>query len=161
MKSKIQKLAVDIAAFDADVGAEVLRLTEVLAFVSNVKTAAADFSRNLVTNGPNLWTFTILPYFPVKRAYREDINCLVIRPAWRPLEASLGKIASSYPTVATTVDRELSWMAQQFNIEIPQNIRTILVAHSQEQAEKRWGMDPLMIKERLIPLDGALPRDVL
>lgn len=180
---EVQKLAVELASFgDHEAGAGMLRLAEVLATTPGVdKTASAIEGlealerggwwlppHNLVMKhsalGTGVWTFTLLPYFPIKRAYREDLNGIVIRPAWRLLTTT-SRVASEdfprYPTISTTVDKELSWLEKQFSIEVPTDIRAVLVAASLDQARRRWGADPTRIKDRLIPLDGALPRDTL
>ena len=106
----------------------------------------------------------MLPYFPAKRAYREDLNGIVIRPMWR-LAATLKdelevRAIEGGPTIAATVDKELSWMEHQFGIEIPADIRASLVADSLDQARRRWGVPSTRTQDRLIPLDGALPRDL-
>jgi hypothetical protein len=180
-----QKLAVELASFgDHEAGAGMLRLAEVLAFAAKADKQASTLEgleplgsggswappHNLVAKfsarGFGLWTFSILPYFPVKRAYREDLNSIVIRPAWRPMPLEVNTRHASeafpkYPTISTTVDKELSWLEKQFSIEVPADIRAVLVAASLDQARQRWGADPTRIKDRLIPLDGALPRDTL
>ena len=129
---EVQKLAVELASFgDHETGAEMLRLSEVLAGAPGTNKTASTFEgleplerggwwlppHNLIVKaaalGSTLWTFTLLPYFPLKRAYREDLNGIVVRPAWRLL-ATTSRVASEafpkYPTISTTVDKELSWL---------------------------------------------------
>jgi len=121
--------------------------------------------------GWNLWTFTILPYFPTKRAARLDLNGIVIRPIWRVSRfgpdaltpehvRDTRALIEKFPSVTTTVSRELSWIEHEFDVEVPQNIRDTLVAASMRQAQSRWGTPHWRVADRLIPLDGAMPRDV-
>ena len=177
---EIQQLAVDVAAFPLpgliEAAAKTIQAAEALAVSPgrDNKTAAEDskwepphnLALRLSSTGWGFWTFTVLPYFPVKRAYREDLNGIVIRPMWR-LASTLKdelKVASqqltTVPAIATTVDKELSWMEHRFGIEIPADIRASLVADSLDQARRRWGVPSTRIRERLIPLDGAMPRDL-
>jgi len=180
----VHKLAVELATFgDTEGGASLLRLAEALAAAPGKDKTASVVEglepigqgswwtppHNLVLKasamgGWGLWTFTVLPYFPVKRAYREDLNSIVLRPAWRLL-ATTTRVAfdgiPKYPTISATVDKEVGWLERQFSIEVPRDIRAVLVAASLDQARRRWGADATRIKDRLIPLDGALPRDTL
>jgi hypothetical protein len=179
---EIQQLAVDVAAFPLpgliEVAAATVKVAEDIAASPGKGRSAA---KGLVGNwdpphnrtiqasvlGRSYWVFTILPYFPVKRAYREDLNSIVIRPTWRLASVVEGEVTKEAfeqirqgPTIATTVDKELSWMEHRFGIEIPADIRASLVADSLTQARRRWGVPPTRIRDRLIPLDGALPRDL-
>lgn len=186
----IQQIATDIAAFPVpgvtEAAAHAMRVAEVLAGVpGRVKIATEGLEpfeapvgwwvppHNLAMRtsvmGPSLWVFTLLPHFPVRRAYREDLNGIVIRPVWRlasvfePTEENVKRAAhqlQSGPTVSATVDKELTWMEHRFDIEIPKSIRAGLVANSLDQAQRRWAVDQSQIRDRLIPLDGALPRDL-
>jgi hypothetical protein len=125
-------------------------------------------------DGFGIWTFTLLPYFPGRRAYREDLNGIVIRPVWRlahfwqpaELVAAQTKEAGhdgyclrTHPTVEETTQRELDWLTKQ-GADIPEDLRERLVAGSLDQARRRWGTDSRKVKERLIPLDGAMARDL-
>jgi len=120
----------------------------------------------------NFWRFTILPMFPAKRAYREDLNGIVIRPAWRPVsdqnvalmtlelaEKLVGHVKSS-PTLQATVEKELSWIERTFGIKVPAGVRASLAKDSLKAAKRRWNANQLRLKDRLIPLDGGKPRDL-
>ena len=120
----------------------------------------------------NFWQFTILPMFPAKRAFREDLNGLVIRPYWRlasdrhvevmtpELARKLVAQVKDSPTVQATVEKELAWIEQQFSVQIPGDIKTRLATGSASVALGRWSVNRLRLKDRLIPLDGGRPRDL-
>ncbi len=120
----------------------------------------------------SFWSFTLLPSFATKRAYRDDLGGIVIRPTWRlaadrqALEMA-SKTASTlienmraWPTLKETIHREVSWINDTFGVRIPDIITTKLVEGVDEQAQRRWGVNRLRVPERLIPLDGAAPRDL-
>ena len=175
---EIQRLAVDVASFPlpgtTEAAASTLRVAEILtnADDSIKKTASRwsppyNFAIRPTTMGCGLWTFTILPYFPVRRAYREDLNGVVVRPMWRLMRTlepegvkTAAKRLQGGPTIAATVDKELTWIERQFDIKIPADIRAGFVANSLDQARRRWGISSSRIRDRLIPLDGAMPRDL-
>jgi hypothetical protein len=121
--------------------------------------------------GWSLWTFTILPYFPAKRAARLDLNGIVIRPVWRlsrfgpssltpqQIENTVATI-KEFPSIASIVSKELDWVEREFELEVPKGIRDTLVGASPRQAVARWGSPHWETIDRLIPLDGAMPRDL-
>lgn len=119
----------------------------------------------------NLWVFTILPFFPQKKAYNKTHNGIVIHPTWKPtadepmwLSEGIAKriyVASkNSPTIQETVRKELSWIETQFQIRIPEEVEGKLVKTSLATAARRWGVDRLRIKDQLIPLDGSKPRNL-
>ena len=135
---------------------------------------------NQALMGMNLWQFTILPMFPKRRAYREDHKGIVIHPNWSPAgNDRLGqvdlsgfshidieiaeRIVSAFkkmPTIQETVRRELAWIERTFGIKIPSNIQGGLVKDSLKTAKRRWSVDRLRVKDRLVPLDGSKARDL-
>jgi hypothetical protein len=176
---EIQQLAADVAAMPIpglmEVAAATMKAAESLAVVPAEGKTASEVKwqppHNLALRptamGWSGWVFTLLPYFPTKRAFREDLNGIVIRPMWRmaaifgpqKLKTATQRLADG-PTIAATVDKELTWMEHRFGIEVPPDIRAGLVADSLRQARLRWGVPPSRIRDRLIPLDGAMPRDL-
>ena len=120
----------------------------------------------------NFWRFTILPMFPAKRAYREDLNGIVIRPTWHPAsdkdvrlmtldlaEKLLGHVRSS-STIQATVDKELAWVETKFGVKIPSAIKSKLGKDALAAAKRRWSANRLRLKDRFIPLDGGKSRDL-
>lgn len=120
----------------------------------------------------NLWTFTILPLFADRRAYDAKNNGIVIRPSWRPFSSTnfrdldlvlakkiLGQMRT-FPTVQETVRRELEWIESKFSIRIPEGIQEKILKDILAVANRRWGVNQLRVKNRLIPLDGSPPKDV-
>jgi hypothetical protein len=135
---------------------------------------------NFALMGANLWTFTILPLFWKKKSYRADLNGIVIHPAWRSVNHDrLGPMSMSgfeyltpavaeslvagfkrVETIPDTVKKEIRLIEQAFGIDVPSNISSQLVADSIKVAKRRWGVNTLKVKDRLIPLDGSKPRDL-
>ena len=124
--------------------------------------------------GYNFWRFSILPYFPKRKAYREDLAGIVIHPIWHPdtkapdhlrtLDVEQAKKLIAYarqaPTVQETVRLELAWMETTFSIRIPEAIQGKILKDTLATAKRRWGVDRLRVKDRLLPLDGSAPRDL-
>lgn len=132
--------------------------------------------RNLVAHkgrhGWGFWSFTILPLFANRCAFREDLNGIVIRPAWRlasdkrvgkmspRLASSVADQMSRYPTLAETIGKEVAWIEGSFGVKVPDGITAGLLQDVEGQARRRWGMNKLKAKDRLIPFDGSKPRDL-
>jgi hypothetical protein len=133
--------------------------------------------RNVVLNhallgGFNLWRFTILPHFPERRAYSEKLGGIVIHPIWRPIGDKTGKLdlasaermvagMRSSPTVQDDVRKEIDWIEKKFSIRVPETIVAKLVKDALPTAKRRWNVDRLRVKDRLIPLDPMMaPRDL-
>lgn len=136
---------------------------------------------NFALMGANLWVFTILPLFWQKKAYREDLKGIVIHPIWtsvkegrtlgnvdlggfremnaQQVQALLG-IFPKMPNIEQTVSKELAAIETHFGIQIPGDIQRTLIQESLKTAKRRWGVDRLRVKNRLIPLDGSKPRDL-
>ncbi len=119
----------------------------------------------------NLWRFTILPLFPKKKAYREDLKGIVIHPSWVPLKEDFKVLTLNLaervvaamqqePTVQETVRKELDWIEREFSLQIPSTVRSQLEKETLVTARRRWGVDHLRLKNRLIPLDGSKARDL-
>lgn len=140
---------------------------------------------NLLLNralmGYNLWVFTILPFGGAKRAYREDLNGLVIQPIWTSLSQGrtlgsldmsgfshldidtaekLVQVINDADTISQTVAQELRAIETANGIKIPSTIEAVLMKDALPTAARRWGVDRLRVKKRLIPLDGSKPRDL-
>lgn len=127
---------------------------------------------NRALMGWNLWVFTILPHFPKKKAYRSDLNGIVIRPSWTSLPNKdfsavdlklaerLVSVMQKATTVQETIRKEMDWIEREFKIEIPSAIRSRMEKECLTMARRRWGVDLLRLKDRLIPLDGSKPRDL-
>jgi hypothetical protein len=132
--------------------------------------------RNFLINqallGYNFWRFTVLPLFPKKTAYREDLAGFVIHPTWRPasdqfvrdldpqLAQKLVGHARQAATIQETVRLELAWIEREFSIRIPEDLQGKVIKDALPTAKRRWGVDRLRIKNRLIPLDGSAPQDL-
>lgn len=126
--------------------------------------------RNLVLNQLaedqyNLWRFTILPPHAQYRGYQEETNGILTRPAWVPLEKTVGAIDEELAdkllvvfqkseTVQETVRKELDWLEATFQIRIPQAIEADLLRRILDIARRCWGVDPVRI---FVPLDGSQP----
>lgn len=125
----------------------------------------------------NFWVFTILPFFPDKRAYRPAKNGkpegIVIHPIWDsvremrgirmltvPLAEKLIAHAKGLPTVHDTVKEELRWIEEKFSISIPSGIVSRLVTEAPKIAARRMSVDRLRVKSTLVPLDGSKPIDL-
>jgi len=131
-----------------------------------------NFLINQALMGYNFWQFTILPLFPQRMAYREDLAGIVIHPSWRPasdhlvrdldpeIAQKLVTHARTASTVQETARQELDWIERTFSIRIPNDIQGKIVKDALPSAKRRWGVDHLRIKNRLIPLDGSAPRDL-
>ena len=132
-----------------------------------------NFGLNQALMGWNLWVFTILPLFPRKKAYNAEYNGIVIHPNWSPMKGDrlfpemdlelaqkLVSIMQRASTVQETVRKELDWIEREFKIDIPSSIRSRLEKEALPTARRRWGVDRLRMKDRLIPLDGSKPRDL-
>lgn len=133
--------------------------------------------RNVVLNqtllgGFNLWRFTVLPLFPERRAYSEKLGGLVIHPIWRPLGSQtieltletakklVGGMRKS-PTIQDDVRKEIDWIEKKFAVRVPETIVSKLVKDAIPTAKRRWNVDRLRVKDRLIPLDPMMaPRDL-
>jgi len=137
---------------------------------------------NFALMGANLWTFTILPLFWKKQGYRADLNGIVIQPIWRSVQSgtTLGYQNSSgfsiltpdvaqnivsligrAETIQDTVREELRMIEMHFGIEIPSQIKASLASTDMlKVAKRRWRVDTLNLKKRLIPFDGSKPRDL-
>lgn len=131
---------------------------------------------NLIVNqtllgGYNLWRFTILPFFPKKKAYSETLAGIVIHPAWLSMNDStydgtrdfaerIVSAAKKAPTVQEAARAELAWIEREFSIRIPESVQGAIIKDALPTAKRRWGVDRLRIKDRLIPLDGSPPRDL-
>jgi len=196
----VQGVARDLAAWDQTLATRLIVLADELAAMpkqadelDNEDSASAalfdehlerfkkgsawwDPPRNLAINRAlmawNFWQFTILPTFPAKRAYREDLDGIVIRPTWRPAsdqdvrlmtlelaEKLIGHVRSS-PSIEATVTKELAWIETKFGIKIPGSIKSTLGKNALATAKRRWGANRLRLKDRFIPLDGSKPRDL-
>ncbi len=131
--------------------------------------------RNLVAHkgcgGWSFWSFTLLPSFAVKRAFREDLGGIVIRPAWRPsdkdvpdmsvrLACDISQKMEEFPTLSETVYREMAWIEDTFGVKVPNRIVSGFVRAVDKQARETWGASRLEIRERLVPLDGGPSRDI-
>ena len=121
--------------------------------------------------GYNLWRFSILPHFPKRSAYREDLQGIVIHPIWQPLDNRTMDVTAdvakrilaamhSGPTVQEDVRKELAWMETQFSLRIPEAIQAKLIKDALPTARRRWGINRLRVKNRLVPLDGSKPYDL-
>ena len=143
-------------------------------------------SHNLALNfalmEPNLWRYSILPFGGAKRRYRKDLNGLLVHQSWSPvniggylgrkdasgfmfLEASTArKIISAMeqaPTLQDTVLTEIAAIEAHFGISIPQAISDALVKEAPKVARRRWSASRTRVKDRLFPLDGGAPRDLM
>lgn len=132
--------------------------------------------RNLVAHRGrtawSFWSFTLLPPFASKRAYRDDLGGLVVRPVWRLATDRLvpeltSKVASTtieqmraWPTLEETGRRELAWIEGTFGVLIPEGTKTTLLRVVDGQAHLRWRLNRLEVKDKLIPLDGGAARDL-
>lgn len=132
--------------------------------------------RNLVAHRGkeawSFWSFTLLPVYANKRGFREDLGSIVLRPVWRlatdlDVPEMTTKIATRtiermrlYPTLQDTAQREMAWIDQTFGVKVPDKIATALVCAVGKQARLRWGVNRLLLKDRLIPLDGGKARDL-
>lgn len=131
-----------------------------------------NFGLNQALMGYNFWRFTILPLFPKKRAYNEQLQGIVIHPIWTPAADQLIRdfdletakkvvgLMRKSPTVQDDVRHELAWMEREFSIRIPEAIQAKILKDALTMAKRRWGVDRLRVKDQLIPLDGSAPRDL-
>jgi hypothetical protein len=119
----------------------------------------------------NAWRFTILPFFAKATAYKEALGGIVIHPIWVPaddrlfdLDEEMAKRMVGAMRKAATIQedarQELAWMEHQFSIRIPDAIKAKVLKDTLAAAKRRWGVDRLRVKDRLIPLDGSAPRDL-
>jgi hypothetical protein len=137
---------------------------------------------NFALMGANLWTFTILPLFWKKQGYRADLNGIVIQPLWRSVQSgttlgyrntsgfailtpdvaqSIVSLIGRAESIQDTVREELRLIETHFGIEIPSQIKTSLASTDMlKVAKRRWRVDTLKLKKRLIPFDGSKPRDL-
>lgn len=132
--------------------------------------------RNLVAHRGNeawsFWSFTMLPFYAEKTAYREDLGGIVVRPRWRlasdrfvsEMTPELAKAAvekmQGWPTLQETGHRELAWIESTFGMKVPDRVATPLLWALDKQAHVRWPLNRLALKDRLIPLDGGPARDL-
>jgi hypothetical protein len=136
---------------------------------------------NFALMGANLWRFTILPYGWQRTGYRQSLNGIIIHPIWTSVGdgRALGtmnmsgfsyltmdvakKLVAAFKDIETipeTVKKELVLLEKHFNIEIPGNVEGPLIVESVKVAKRRWNVDRMRVKNRLIPLDGSKPRDL-
>lgn len=128
---------------------------------------------NQAAMGYNLWRFTILPFYPKKRAYSEAQAGIVIHPIWVPVKndhlirtvdldtaKQMVAVVRKAPTIQDTVRQELAWIEREFSIRIPEGIQSQILKDALPTARRRWSVDRLRVKDRLIPLDGSAPRDL-
>jgi len=136
---------------------------------------------NFALMGANFWTFTILPLFWQRKAYRKDLNGIVIHPIWTSVAngRTIGpKNMSGFSeldmktaqdvvstirraeSVQDSVRHELKAIETQFGIDIPTSIVSDLIQDSLKVAKRRWGVDRMKVKDRLIPFDGSPARDL-
>lgn len=177
------RLAADILAAQSkvalDPGAEAIEDFLVSELEAMPKAAGAWWMppRNVVLNqtllgGFNLWRFTILPLFPERRAYSEKLGGIVIHPIWRPLGSQTLELTldtaknlvagiRKSPTVQDDVRKEIDWIEKKFSIRVPEAVVAKLVKDALPTARRRWNVDRLRVKDRLIPLDPMMaPRDL-
>lgn len=120
----------------------------------------------------NFYRFTILPMYAARMAYNEALGGIVIHPIWTPLNndyirsldvaaaTKLVAIARKSATIQEDVRQELAWIERTFKIDIPDKIKATLTKDALTTAKRRWGVDRLKTKNRLIPLDGSPARDL-
>jgi hypothetical protein len=122
--------------------------------------------------GINLWKFSLLPYHPVKRAYRAAEGRfpegIVIHPNWHPLNDTLypddtleiaqkliDLVKGFSITLPEMVTQELRWIETKFGIKVPDAIETKLKTEIVKIATRRWSTNRLKTKDTLIPFDGS------
>lgn len=131
---------------------------------------------NMVINqtllgGYNLWRYTVLPFFPKRNAYSEKLGGFIIHPSWvsindkhydgtKDFAEKVVAMMQKASTVQEATRAELDWIEREFSIRIPENIQGAVVKDALPTAKRRWSVDRLRIKDRLIPLDGSPPRDI-
>ena len=76
------------------------------------------------------------------------------------LAEKLVSIMQRSHTVQETVRRELDWIEREFQVEVPSNIRSQMEKEALIMARRRWGVNRLRLKNRLIPWGGRKPRDI-
>ena len=171
---------VDPASVEEEKAMDLLR-TEMEPLKNGFWMPPRNLALNFALRGPNLWAFTILPFEGQKRAYRTDLNGIVIRPIWIPVgdgraigsmdmsgfstltlphAENLIKVFQKVETIPETVKKQLRLIEASHGIQIPSGVEASLVAESLKVAKRRWGVDRLRVKNRLIPLDGSEPRDL-
>lgn len=122
--------------------------------------------------GYNLWRFTILPLFPKNKAYNERLQGIVIHPSWwsvdrrtlTGMDLDLAKklvgAMNQAPTVQEDVRREMAWIEREFSIVIPEAVQAKIIKDALPTAKRRWSVDRLRLKDRLVPLDGGPVKDL-
>lgn len=136
---------------------------------------------NFALMGANFWSFTILPFAWKRKAYRADLGGIVIQPIWSSVDDGRGvgvmdmsgfynltpeiaekivSVITRAPTIHETVTKELKAIEQVFGIDIPNGVRSKLILEATKVAKRRWGVNRMRVKNRLIPLDGSKPRDL-
>jgi hypothetical protein len=139
-----------------------------------------DPPKNLALNsslmGINLWSFSLLPYHPLKRAYRAASDRfpdrfpegIVIHPNWHPVndkvysdddpeiaQKMVQMVKGFNSTLQSTVVEQMRWIETKFSIKIPDFIEAKLKLEVVKIATRRWGANRLKTKDTLIPFDGS------
>lgn len=133
-----------------------------------------NFAINSALMGINLWKFSILPFHPLKRAYRAPGGSLpegiVIHPNWHPLndktypddnieivQKMIAMAKSFGVSLQETVVEELKLIETKFGVKVPDAIEAKLRLEVLKIATRRWSTNRLKTKDTLIPFDGSKP----
>jgi hypothetical protein len=135
-----------------------------------------DPPKNLAINsalmGINLWRFSLLPFHPLKRAYRAAEGRfpegIVIHPNWHPLndktypddtleivQKMIELVKGFSVSLPEMVAQELRWIETKFGVKVPDAIETKLKIEIVKIATRRWSTNRLKTKDTLIPFDGS------
>lgn len=137
-----------------------------------------DPPKNIAINsalmGLNLWTFSLLPFRPERRAYRAKSDRhpegIVLHPGWHPLnnktypdsdmeiiERMISTVKGFGVTLQDTVTEQVKWIETKFGIKVPPEIEATLKSGVVKVATRKWGINQLKSRDTLIPFDGSKP----
>lgn len=135
-----------------------------------------DPPKNLAINsaimGINLWNFSLLPFRPLKKAYRAAGDRfpegIVIHPNWHPLndktypddnieivQKMIEMVKGFSVTLPEMVVQEMRWIETKFGVKVPDAIEAKLKMEIVKIATRRWSANRLKTKDTLIPFDGS------
>jgi len=127
---------------------------------------------NSALMGTNLWSFSLLPFRPERRAYRAKSDRLpegiVLHPGWHPLNnktypdsdlevmTKMVELVKSFDTsLQDLVTDQIKWIEVKFGVKVPAEIEATLKTGVVKMATRRWGINHLKAKDTLIPFDGS------
>lgn len=116
----------------------------------------------------NYWQFSIQPFRSDKTMLHKNPDGVGIDFKWNSINQGSGphdmtmdqlkkveRIAQNQPTIEEFVKSQLALFEGHFNVQIPDNVKSQIIADAKKAAPRRWSVNRLRTKVMVYPFDGS------